>query len=330
MASITVKNLSKTYEYHKKEPGLWQSVKSIVHRKKLFFTAVKDLNFTIQEGELVGFLGPNGAGKTTTLKMLSGILYPSTGEARVLGHIPAKRESALQKQFAIVMGQKNQLWWDLPPMESFLLNKDIYEIDDLAFGKTLDELTNLLNIKDILNVPVRKLSLGQRMKCELAAALLHDPKVLFLDEPTIGLDVVSQKNIREFLKGYNRTKKTTILLTSHYMEDVEALCERVIIINHGKLLYDGALKKLVDTYIQQKILDVTFTAPVEKERLAHFGGILQYEPEHCVLEVTKEKTKENALAILAELPVDDILINEIPVEEVIRKIFTTQPLAENK
>ena len=204
MPIIQVKNLTKTYEYYKKPAGLWNSIKSLFHREKLFAEAVKKINFSINEGELVGFLGPNGAGKTTALKMLSGIIYPTSGEAEVLGFTPWKRQKQFQKQFALVMGQKNQLWWDLPAMESFILNKEIYEVPDKQFKSTLDELVELLDIKDILDVPVRKLSLGQRMKCELVAALLHSPKVLFLDEPTIGLDVVSQNNIREFLKKYNK------------------------------------------------------------------------------------------------------------------------------
>ncbi|MEK7623660.1 MAG: ABC transporter ATP-binding protein, partial [Patescibacteria group bacterium] len=249
MPIISVNNLSKTYEYYKKQPGLLNSLKSLFHREKLFTKAVKDVSFTIDEGEFVGFLGPNGAGKTTTLKMLSGIIYPTTGTASVLGYTPWKRQPVFQKQFALVMGQKNQLWWDLPAMESFLLNKEIYEVPEKQFRATLDELTELLDIGKLLDIPVRKLSLGERMKCELVAALLHSPKVLFLDEPTIGLDVVSQHNIRQFLKTYNKEKKTTIILTSHYMEDVEALCERVVIINHGALMYDGSLQQLLDKYI---------------------------------------------------------------------------------
>ncbi|HLD60947.1 MAG TPA: ABC transporter ATP-binding protein [Patescibacteria group bacterium] len=322
MPTIEVKNLSKTYEYYKKQPGLWNSVKSLFHREKLYTQAVKEMKFTINEGELVGFLGPNGAGKTTTLKMLSGIIYPSSGEAKVLGFTPWKRQAAFQKQFALVMGQKNQLWWDLPAMESFILNKEIYEVPDKQFKQNLDELLTLLEIKDIVDIPVRKLSLGQRMKCELAAALLHSPKVLFLDEPTIGLDVVSQKNIREFLKKYNREKKITIILTSHYMEDVEALCERVIIINHGSLIYDGGLSKLMDQYIDQKILEITFTEDVSRAQLEKFGVIKEYAPQRVVLEVPKEQTKNSAVRILSDLPVDDVLINEVPIDDVIRKIFT--------
>ncbi len=322
MNIIEVNNVSKIYEYYKKPAGLLNSLKSLFHREKLFTTAVKDVHFTIQEGEFVGFLGPNGAGKTTTLKILSGIIHPTNGSATVLGFTPAKRQAEFQKQFSLVMGQKNQLWWDLPAMESFILNKEIYEISDREFKTNLDELTQVLEIGDILDIPVRKLSLGQRMKCELAAALLHSPKVLFLDEPTIGLDVVSQKNIREFLKKYNKEKKTTIILTSHYMEDVEALCERVVIVNHGTLLYDGGLKDLVETYVNEKILEVTFTEPVSKTVLENYGTIREYSPERVVISVPKSQTKTQAVKILSELPVDDILINEVPIDDVIRKIFS--------
>lgn len=322
MSTIVVKSLCKTYEYYRKPPGFWNSIKSLFHREKLYTEAVKDVNFTINEGELVGFLGPNGAGKTTTLKMLSGILYPTSGEASVLGYTPWKRQKEFQKQFALVMGQKNQLWWDLPAMESFILNKEIYEVPDRKFQRVLEELSDILDIGDILDVQVRKLSLGQRMKCELVAALLHEPKVLFLDEPTIGLDVVSQNNIREFLKKYNKEKKTTILLTSHYMEDVEALCERVMIINYGQLMYDGGLRQLVDTYVDHKTLKITFTEPVERKSFAPFGTVEEWSAKRVVLAVPKDRVKFVAATILTDLPVDDILIDEPEVENVIRKIFS--------
>ena len=321
MNVIEVRNLSKTYEYYKKAPGLAASLKSLFHREKLFTEAVKNVNFSIAEGEIVGFLGPNGAGKTTTLKILSGILYPTSGEASVLGYTPWKRQKEFQMQFALVMGQKNQLWWDLPAMESFILNKEIYEVPDAEFKKTLDELSELLDIKKLLDVPVRKLSLGERMKCELVAALIHNPKVLFLDEPTIGLDVVSQNNIREFLRNYNKKRKTTIILTSHYMEDVEALCERVVVINHGIIAYDGSLKQMMSEYINSKILEITFTEAVFKKDFVEFGKIKEWDKMRVVLDVPKEKVKQVAAEILKNLPVDDILINEIQVEEVIRKMF---------
>ena len=322
MPSIEVKNLTKTYSYYKKAPGLAASFKSLFHREKLLTEAVKGVSFTVEEGELVGFLGPNGAGKTTTLKMLSGILYPTAGAARVLGYTPWERKRQYQKQFSIVMGQKNQLWWDLPAMDSFLLNKEIYEVPEAQFKNTIAELASLLEIENMLDVQVRKLSLGERMKCELVAALLHQPKVLFLDEPTIGLDVVSQKKMREFIKTYNAEKKTTILLTSHYMEDVEALCRRIIIIDHGQILYDGALDALVGKYVDHKVLKITFTEPVKKEALEKYGEVAEYNPLGVVLHIGNAEVKKAAAAILTKLPVDDILIDEVPVEEVIRKIFT--------
>ncbi|KKR21434.1 MAG: ABC transporter related-protein [Parcubacteria group bacterium GW2011_GWE2_39_37] len=323
MKTIEVKNLSKVYEYYKKQPGLWASVKGLFKREKLFTEAVKGINFSIEEGELVGFLGPNGAGKTTTLKMLSGILYPSSGEATVLGFTPHKRQKEYQKQFALVMGQKNQLWWDLPAMESFILNKEIYEVSDEDFKKNLDELVGLLDIKDILDVQVRKLSLGQRMKCELVAALLHKPKILFLDEPTIGLDVVAQKNIRDFIKKYNQEQKTTIILTSHYMDDIKELCKRVVIIDHGTIIYDGALDDLIKKYAPYKVLNITFNDKgVEKTQVEKYGIIQKYNQYAVSIEVNREEVKKVATAILSsDLPVDDIMIDEVDIDEVIRKIF---------
>lgn len=323
MPTIEVKNLSKSYEYYKKQPGLWASVKSLFHREKLFAEAVKNINFEIQEGELVGFLGPNGAGKTTTLKVLSGILYPNAGEVKVLGYNPYKRQKEYQKQFALVMGQKNQLWWDLPAMESFILNKEIYEVSDVDFKDNLNELVELLDIKGILDIQVRKLSLGQRMKCELVAALLHKPKVLFLDEPTIGLDVMAQKNIRDFIKKYNREKKTTIILTSHYMEDISQLCKRVIIINLGEIVYDGDLQSLINKYAPYKSLTITFNNEgVKKEELEKFGEIGEFSPYKAVFKIPRESAKDVASQILSSnLPVDDILIDEPEADDIIRKIF---------
>lgn len=323
MAIIQVENLNKTYELYKKQPGLWASVKSLFYRETLFKQAVKDISFSIEEGELVGFLGPNGAGKTTTLKVLSGILYPTSGEISVLGHQPWKRKAEYQKQFALVMGQKNQLWWDLPAMESFILNKEIYEVSDEDFKNNLDELVELLDIKDILDVQVRKLSLGQRMKCELVAALLHKPRVLFLDEPTIGLDVVAQKNIRDFIKQYNQEKKTTIMLTSHYMEDIKELCSRVIVINDGKIIYDGQLSKLIEQYVPYKLLRMTFNSDgVKREDVQGYGELDKFEPHLVQIKVPKDKVKQVASEILnSHLPVDDIMIDEADIDDVVRRIF---------
>jgi len=238
---IRVSDLCKTYRVQQKEPGLSGALKGLFSRRYRDVQAVQGVSFTIQEGELVGFLGPNGAGKTTTLKMLSGLLHPSSGAAQVLGYTPWERQAAYQKQFTMVMGQRTQLWWDLPAWDSFLLNKEIFEIPQAQFDETIEELTQLLEIKDLMDTPVKKLSLGQRMKAELACSLLHRPKVLLLDEPTIGLDVIMQQKVRQFIRDYNRKYKATVLLTSHNMEDIEELCQRLILINHGKILFDGTL-----------------------------------------------------------------------------------------
>lgn len=318
---IHVNQLQKTYTAHKKEPGLRNSLKSIIKREKLRIAAVKNVSFDIEKGEVVGFLGPNGAGKTTTLKMLSGILYPSGGEATVLGHTPWHREKIYQKQFSLVMGQKNQLWWDLPAADSFVLNKVIYEIPEKEFRQRLNQLSDLLAVRDILHIQVRKLSLGQRMKCELIAALLHQPRVLFLDEPTIGLDIVSQQTMRTFIRQYNAEFETTILLTSHYMDDVEALCKRVIIIDAGTIIYDGALEKLKRDYTNTKVLRMTFTSPVDRTDFESFGHIQEYLPQRIVLQVPRESHKQIASVMLEKFPVDDILIDDVDIEEVIGNIF---------
>src|SRR5437773_179918 len=244
MPVIEVQGLTKSFRTYKKKPGLAGALKGLFHREHQINLAVKDVSFAIEEGELVGFLGPNGAGKTTTLKMLSGLLYPTSGTARVLGYVPWERKDGYRRQFALLLGQKNQLWWDLPARESLELNARIYGIPKEKFEKTVDELTALLVIRDKLNIMVRELSLGERMKMELIASLLHEPKILFLDEPTIGLDVISQKTVREFLREHNQRRKTTILLTGHYMADIQELCQRVIIIDKGTIFFDGALSQV--------------------------------------------------------------------------------------
>jgi ABC-2 type transport system ATP-binding protein len=322
MPIIEVKNLIKSYAYHKKQPGLKAAFKALFKREKHYAEAVRDISFKIEEGELVGFLGPNGAGKTTTLKMLSGILHPSSGEAKVMGYVPWDRKKEFQKQFSLVMGQKNQLWWDLPPIESFLLNKEIYEVDEKIFNETLEELVELLDVRDVINIQVRKLSLGQRMKCELIAALLHQPKVIFLDEPTIGLDVVAQKNIRDFIKKYNQKNKTTIILTSHYMEDIKELCDRVILIDNGLIIYDGNLDSLIKKYAPQKELKIIFDEKVDRGRLEKFGEISAFDGFSVSFKIDRKKIKEKAAEVLtSDLPVDDILINEVEIDRVIRRIF---------
>jgi ABC-2 type transport system ATP-binding protein len=319
---ISISHLSKYYRVHQKEAGLGGSLKSLVHRTYFDAKAVDDISFTINEGEFIGFIGPNGAGKTTTLKCLSGLLYPTNGEIDVLGYTPFQRKHAFLKQIALVMGQKNQLWWDLPASDSFLLNKEIYEISDKAYYQTLEELTELLEVKHILNVQVRKLSLGQRMKCELIAALLHKPKVLFLDEPTIGLDVVMQQKLRDFVKEYNKRYNATILLTSHYMKDVEQLCDRVIIIDHGKVLYDGALSDIVKKYAKQKTISIAFEKEVDPKKLESLGKVISYDGLKVALSVSRNRSSQTAAKLLAHFPVEDLNIEEPSMEEIIQDVFT--------
>ena len=297
-------------------------MKSLVKREYFDAKAVDDISFEIEEGELVGFIGPNGAGKTTTLKCLSGLLYPTNGHVSVLDYIPYERNYDYLKKIALVMGQKNQLWWDLPAQESFILNKEIYDIPDNIFNKTLEELSTLLDVKDVLNVQVRKLSLGQRMKCELITALIHSPKVLFLDEPTIGLDVVMQKKLRDFLKEYNKKYKSTIILTSHYMEDVKELCERVIIIDHGKILYDGKLENIVKEYAKNKFLSIDFSTTVERSKLEKLGNIKEYSETLAVIVVERTKSNKVAAKLLESFPVKDLNIEEPNIEDIIRDVFT--------
>ncbi len=326
MAVIHMEQLSRRYEFYRKEPGFLGTLKSLFCRETLFVEAVKDMSFDVAEGELVGFLGPNGAGKTTTLKMLSGLLHPTSGQVSVLGCIPADRQESYQRQIALVMGQKNQLLNDLPAYESFILNKELYGMTDADFQANLDELTELLDIGDILDIPVRKLSLGQRMKCELVAALIHTPKILLLDEPTIGLDVVAQKNIRDFLKRYNREKRTTILLTSHYMEDIRELCERVILINRGQLVYDGCLDTLIKEYAPHKLLRVTLEdGRATREQLSSLGEIENVSLGSVTYRVPRDQAKDLAIRLLSSgLPIDDIMIDEVDIDDVVRIIFTQQ------
>lgn len=321
MNSIEVSHLKKNFFVFQKEPGVLGSFKSVFSRRYKEVKAVRDISFTIKEGELVGFIGPNGAGKTTTLKCLSGLLYPDTGQVSVLGFRPFERKPEFQKQFALVMGQKNQLWWDLPPMETFLLNKEIYGVPQQQFKKTLDDLVEILEVKDILKNQVRKLSLGQRMKCELIAALLHSPKVLFLDEPTIGMDVIMQKKIRDFIREYNRRYKATIILTSHYMGDVKELCQRVIIIDKGRLVFDGQLGKIVKRYAEHKILSVILSKKIDQEKLSTFGQLTDYSFPEVKFIIDKKKIAEASGRILSTLPVVDIDIEEPPIEEIIRDLF---------
>jgi len=318
---ISVSHLKKNYQVYKKEPGFLGSVRSLFSRQYESVPAVADISFDIDEGELVGFIGPNGAGKTTTLKCLSGLLYPSSGTIAVLGSIPQRREKKLLTQMALVMGQKNQLWWDLPSVETFLLNKEIYEIPDDIYKKTLGELVDLLDVGKLLEVQVRKLSLGERMKMELIAALIHAPKVLFLDEPTIGLDVVMQKNMRDFIKAYNERHKSTILLTSHYMEDVRQLAKRVIVIDHGKILYDGKLDSLVKKFAKYKLLSVVLEKEMAPQKLKDVGEVVSYTFPKAVLRVPREASNTAAAKLLQKFPVADLNIEEADIEDIIRDVF---------
>lgn len=314
--------MSKYYQVYQKETGFLGSIKSLISRKYSKVKAVDDISFEIEEGELIGFIGPNGAGKTTTLKCLSGLLYPTSGQVSVLGFSPSERKNQFLKQIALVMGQKNQLWWDLPAMESFILNKEIYDIDDESFRKTLGLLSELLDIKEMVNVAVRKLSLGQRMKCELIAALIHNPKVLFLDEPTIGLDVVMQKKLREFIKEYNKEYKATIILTSHYMEDVKELCKRVIVIDHGKILFDGKLEAIVKKYSKNKFLSVVFSSKADREKLEKLGEIIEYDFPKVIFRVNRRYSNQVVAKLLAKYDVDDLTITDPKIEDIIRDIFS--------
>ncbi len=323
-AAIRVEHLKRYYRVHHRRPGLWGALASFVRREYTEVRAVDDISFQVQEGEIVGFLGPNGAGKTTTLKVLSGLLYPTSGRVSVLGFTPYRREKAFLKQITLIMGQKNQLIWDLPAGDTFLLNKEIYEIPDREYERTLAELDELLDIAPLMTKQVRKLSLGERMKCELAAALLHRPRVLFLDEPTIGLDVTMQAKIREFIAAYNQRYGATILLTSHYMADVTALCERVIIIHRGKLLYDGPLSDLAERMAPYKVLTVTFRHPVPVENLIPFGEIVTYEGVRAVLHVPREETAQRAAHLLTQADVEDVTIEDPPIERVIATIFSPE------
>ncbi|HTA29321.1 MAG TPA: ATP-binding cassette domain-containing protein, partial [Candidatus Cybelea sp.] len=291
MPLIEVQALTKAFRTYKKEPGFRGAVRGLLHRRYEQNLAVDHVSFSVEQGELVGFLGPNGAGKTTTLKMLAGLLHPSGGSARVLGFVPWERQDGYRRQFALLLGQKNQLWWDLPARESLVLNGKIYGLPTATFQRTVDELTDLLAVREKLDVMVRELSLGERMKMELIAALLHQPKVLFLDEPTIGLDVVSQKTVREFLRQHNARQKTTILLTSHYMTDIQELCQRVIIIDKGKISFDGRLGEIIDRFADFKIVTISWQTGASFPALdfSRYGELVENNPNCIQLKVKRDQ-----------------------------------------
>jgi ABC-2 type transport system ATP-binding protein len=320
MPVIETRGLTKVYRTYRKESGLRGSIKGLVRRTYQETRAADDVTFQIEEGELVGFLGPNGAGKTTVLKMLSGLLNPTSGEARVLGFVPWERSNELKRQFALVMGQKNALWWDLPAQESLELNRAIYGIERDRFTKVVDGLADLLDVQDKMNVMVRELSLGERMKMELISALIHEPRVLFLDEPTIGLDVVSQKRVREFLRVYNREHKIVTMLTSHYMQDIQELCERVIVIDHGKIFFDGPLDAIIDRFSSAKIISLSFEEGAACD-FTRFGEVVEQKPMSVQIKVPRAQVTEVARNLLDNCKVTDINVQELPVEEVIRQLF---------
>ena len=318
---ITVEHLRKEFTYYRKMTGIRGSLHNVFHRETLTKEAVRDISFSVGKGEMIGFLGPNGAGKTTTLKMLSGILYPTGGRIEVDGFVPWERKNEFKRRISIVMGQKNQLWWDLPASDSFYLNKCIFGVDDGAYRDIVTELSELLDVKELLNVQVRRLSLGERMKMEILAALIHRPDILFLDEPTIGLDILSQKKIREFLKIYNEKQKTTVIITSHYMADIEALCDRAVIINQGMLVYDGKLGEINQILGKRKLLTVKASAAVEAGAWEAYGTVREISAAGAVLEVPQEKVKEVLSALLSDLPVEDFTVKEIPIEEGIARFY---------
>jgi ABC-2 type transport system ATP-binding protein len=317
--TVHIRDLSKTYFVNEREAGVLAALQSLVRRHTEEVKAVDGITFDVGHGEIVGFLGPNGAGKTTTLKMLSGLLYPTAGEVTVLGHVPSQRERAFLRQITFIMGQRNQLVWDIPAIDSFELNRAIYRVPTPDYRRTLDELVDLLELGTLINKPVRNLSLGERMKCEIAAALLHRPQVLFLDEPTIGLDVMMQRRIRAFIAEYSRRYGATVLLTSHYMADVEALCRRVVVIHHGKLLFDGDLSSLVQRFIAHKTIVVQLEDCLAD--LHSYGEVVTCEDGYVTLRVPKAETARVTERLLADLPVIDLTVEDPPIEEVIEQVF---------
>jgi ABC-2 type transport system ATP-binding protein len=318
---IAVDHLVKHYRVHHKEAGLRGSLRNLFARRYDTVEAVKGISFELAQGEIVGFLGPNGAGKTTTLKCLAGLLHPDGGGARVLGYTPHRRERSFLKQISLVMGQRNQLLWDLPAIETFLVNQALYGMAEHEFRTTLDELVALLELDPLLTKQVRRLSLGERMRCELAGSLLHRPKALFLDETTLGLDITAQANIRDFLRSYSRQYGVTVLLTSHYMADVTALANRVLVIDHGSMKYDGNLQALVEQTAPYKLLRLTLQQPVDAVDLDPLGEVETINGLEATLRVPRGSTKQVAAEALARLPVADIMIEEPPVEEIIREVF---------
>lgn len=321
MAIIEIENLTKSYRVYQKREGLLAAIRGLVHREYRQVDAVRGINLRVEQGEFVAFLGPNGAGKTTTLKLLSGVIYPTSGSAKVMGYVPWDRSNNYRSRFALVMGQKNQLWWDLPSQESFRLHQQIYRIEATAFQRVLDELTELLSVRKLLGRPVRELSLGERMKMELIAALLHSPEVLFLDEPTIGLDVVAQHNIQQFLRYYQEQRKITILLTSHYMKDIAALCRRVVVINDGTIKFDGSLNEVVDNFSSTRLVRLRLAEGQSAEGIETLADVESIELPKVTLRCQRTQVAKVLSEALDRYQIEDVAVEDPPLEEVISKLF---------
>ena len=319
--TIQVLGLTKKYFVPEREEGLKSSFKSLVKRKTREIKAVSEISFTITKGEIVGFLGPNGAGKTTTLKILSGLLYPTSGEVKVLGYIPEKRDKKFLRRIALVMGNRNQLQWDIPATDSFELNRAIYSISKDQFKQTRDELVSMLELGDLVKKPIRNLSLGERMKMEIVGAVIHRPDVLFLDEPTIGLDVTMQRRLRKFIAEYNQLTGATIILTSHYMADVTALCKRIIVIHHGSLLFDGSLNNLVRKFSSYKTITITFNKLVD---ISSYGEVVKTEGERVSLRVPQADVSSTTAKLLSEYTVHDLTVEDVPIDDVIEKVYSQE------
>ena len=330
MAMIEVHNLSKSYRVHKRPPGIAAALRSVLRRRYETVQAVDDLSFDIGEGERVGFLGPNGAGKTTTLKVLSGLLHPTSGTVRVGSYLPHTRDPRFLQLITLVMGQKQQLLWDLPPVETYAMNRAIYDIPRAQADETVKTLVDLLEIGDLVRKPTRQLSLGERMKCELVAALLHRPRVLFLDEPTIGLDVSMQAKMRDFIRDYNERFGAAVLLTSPSMDDVVALCPRVVVIDRGRLLYDGDLRELARKVRPDKHVTIRLSAPVAAADLARIGTVVSANGVQAVLSVPSAQASTAVRDALASLPIVDLTIEEAPLEDVMRELFGAKTKTERE
>jgi ABC-2 type transport system ATP-binding protein len=324
---IEAHQLTKSYISNKRGQGFVGAIKGLIKPEKTEVKAVTDVNLLIEEGEIVGFLGPNGAGKTTTLKMLTGILYPSSGTCSVMGYKPTDRKPEMLRKISLVMGNKQQLWWDLPAMDSFLVFKELYEVPEALYQRRLDQLLTALQITDKVDTQVRRLSLGERMKCELVAALLYAPKVIFLDEPTLGLDVVSQKRIREFLQELHREDGSTIVLTSHYMQDVQELCNRVVVIDHGTVFYDGTLSELTEMDGGETLIQLALSTLASSSELERFGTVVSVDGNTACLSVEKASVPAALAGILATFPVQTLSVEEPPLEDVIRRLFLDRNLS---